>query len=480
MLWNEAIFRKNDIRGIYKKDFDLSFVKKLALSFIHFYNQENFLSRGKTNKQRPIISVGHDCRLSSPEIARYLTHSLMEGGAEVRFLGMLTSPACFFSSHFFKDIKASIMVTASHNPPEFNGFKIILNKKNICDERLLTLKKIIKENLSLEISHKGMMTNFDVEASYIDFHKKKIKKPKKKNSLSIAIDCGNGASGPLAQKIFQSIGLPIQIHWLYTKPDGRFPHHPPDPSEEKNLKKLQKTIKEKQCDFGAAFDGDGDRLFIVGKEGKIFHGDELMSIFIPDILKKNPAAKEKPIVTDVKCADWFFDFLRQQKVRNIVWKSGHSLIRQKTLEEKALFGGELSGHFFFCDENYPIDDGLYALLRLIRIYFEAGNKSLEEMIPKERKSIETNEIRVPTNNLVEAKKKLEILRNHYRNTQASCHFIDGVRVSFPKQAWGLARLSNTQSEWTFRFGGSHQKNIKDLQKHFYQLLKISSPKVFKS
>ena len=475
MLWNEAIFRKNDIRGIYKEDFDLSFVKKLALAFIHFYNQEKFLPNRKTNTQKPIISIGHDCRLSSPEIAQHLARSLSEGGAEVRFLGMLTSPACFFSSHYFEDIKASIMVTASHNPPEFNGFKIILNKKNICDERLLHLKTIIKEKLSSKVSSEGTMTAFDTESSYIDFHKKKIKKLKKNFPLSIAIDCGNGASGPIVQKIFKSIALPIQIHWLYTEPDGHFPNHHPDPSEEKNLKDLQKTVKEKECDFGAALDGDGDRLFIIGKEGKIFHGDELMSIFIPDILKNIHSTKEKHIVTDVKCADWFFAFVRTQRIQNIVWKSGHSLIRQKTLEEKAIFGGELSGHFFFCDENYPIDDGLYALLRLIRIYFETG-KPLEEMIPKEKQSIETNEIRIPTNNLMEAKEKLKILRDYYTNTQASCNFIDGVRVSFHKRAWGLARLSNTQSEWTFRFGGSNQKNLKDLQKHFYQLLKILPPK----
>lgn len=472
MLWNEAVFRKNDIRGIYKKDFDLSFVKKLAFAFIHFYNQGR-----KTNNQNPIISIGHDCRLSSPEIAQHLALFLSEGGAEVRFLGMLTSPACFYSSYFSEDIKASIMVTASHNPPEFNGFKIILNKRNICDERLLELKRIIKENSSLlEPFSKGKITHFDIESPYVYFHKKTIKKLKKKYPLSIAIDCGNGASGLLAQRLFKSVALPIQIHWLYTKPDGHFPNHHPDPSKEENLVDLQKTVKEKKCDFGAALDGDGDRLFILGKNGRVFHGDELMSIFISDILKKSYSEKKVSIVTDVKCADWFFDFLKKKKVQNIIWKSGHSLIRQKTLKEKALFGGELSGHFFFCDENYPIDDGLYSLLRLIRIYFETEGKPLEEMIPNEKQSIETNEIRIPTNNLKEAKKKLKILRDYYTNTEASCHFLDGVRISFNKRAWGLARLSNTQNEWTFRFGGRHQKNLEDLQKHFYHLLKIQTPK----
>ena len=229
-------------------------------------------------------------------------------------------------------------------------------------------------------------------------------------------------------------------------------------------------IKKEKLDFGAAFDGDGDRLFIVGNSGRIFHGDELMFIFISELLKNKSQNKQNlSIVADVKCADWFFDFLKEKNIKTIMWKSGHSLTRKKTLEEKATFGGEFSGHFFFMDDFFPIDDGLYALLRLINICLKT-NKNPEKLIHK-KDSIETNEIRISTN-ILEAQKKIERLKKYY--IEQKLHFysvIDGVRVSTNK-AWGLARLSNTQSEWTFRFGGKTKKDLEEIKNRFYELLDI--------
>ena len=180
-------------------------------------------------------------------------------------------------------------------------------------------------------------------------------------------------------------------------------------------------------------------------------------------------------MVDVKCADWFFDFLKKNKVQNTMWKSGHSLIRQKTLKKKASFGGELSGHFFFCDDFFPIDDGVYGLVRLILICLTTG-KTLEKLLVK-KESIETNEIRLPVENMSLAQKRLKFLKEYYINKKSvSCSFIDGVRVRFPHQGWGLARLSNTQNEWTFRFGGKNKKTLKKIQNHFYLLLNISPTK----
>jgi len=491
--WNEKIFRKNDIRGVYKKDFDLNFVKNLSLAFMIFCSRSKKKRTGK-------IAIGHDARLSSPEIATVLANSLSNLGLKVKYLGLVPSPLCLFATYFFKDIYASIMVTASHNPKEFNGFKISLDKKNVCDKDLLTLKKIIKQNLNtkkvkthiikknfntkrasqkteVKSSVTTKTTNFkkiiksDISLAYISFYKENFsdlnlyKKAKKK--WSIALDFGNGASGPLAKKMFEHLKLPIKIHWLYTKPDGNFPHHHPDPSEEKNLQALKTTVKNKNCDFGAAFDGDGDRLVIVGKTGRTFFGDELMSIFISDILKtdKNPF-----IIADVKCADWFFDFLKKKKVRYKMWKSGHSLIREKTLKKEAIFGGELAGHFFF--GGYPIDDGIYALMRLLRICFKTKKKP-EELLVKPL-TLETPEIRIPTD-ILKAKKKLILFKNHCKKNNSkknniSSSFVDGVRLSIPKKAWGLARLSNTQNEWTFRFGGKTKNHLTDIKSFFYKHL----------
>ncbi|MDE0518650.1 MAG: phosphomannomutase/phosphoglucomutase [Bdellovibrionales bacterium] len=536
MKWNEKIFRKNDIRGIYKKDFDLAFVKDLAFSFTQLYFQE----QKKENPLMPplVIAVGHDCRLSSPEITQHLINSFTLTGAEILFLGMVPAPVCLFTSYFLKDINASIMVTASHNPRPFNGFKMVLNKESVCDKKILKLKKIMQTHPPLPVipnqykkRRKGKVIPFDIKPAYISFYTDPVRNlqtrpsttsreeahrnhkslsPQKREALwksgnqtksvyqktalflqkplprslpikSLVIDCGNGASGPIAQKVFKALKLPIKIHWLYTKPDGRFPHHHPDPSLEKNLKDLQKTIKEKKSDFGAALDGDGDRLVIVGKEGRILQGDELMSIFISDILSSSAQIKTEAfkktfsIVADVKCADWFFHFLNKKNIRSIMWKSGHSLIRQKTIKEKALFGGELSGHFFFLDDFFPIDDGIYSLLRLIYICL-SRKKSLNELRIKTN-SIETKEIRFPIKTRSSAQKHIENLKRYYSQQEKHLgdlsSFIDGVRVSFPNQAWGLARLSNTQNEWTLRFGGKNKIALQQIQNDFYRLLHIS-------
>ena len=608
MKWNRAIFRKNDIRGIYKKDFDLEFVKILARGFVHFCEGEGVITRAsikratardfltrpaqknlsqqKLNRLKKLkIALGHDSRLSSPEIAKELARSLTLAGADVVFLGLAPSPLCFFTSYFAKDIPAVIVVTASHNPPAFNGFKMMLNGQSICDQKILHLQTIcralhkgtglpahgrgrallsvkhassrlakIKPRPELEIpSYKGKLQKVNIESAYISclsflqsgnpknrplglpkkykpFNRAGVLKGKfaQNPRIKIAVDCGNGSMGPLAQKVFMKLNPQVKVYWLYARPDGRFPHHPPDPSTTKNLKALQKTVRQKKCHFGVAFDGDGDRLRVVGKTGKILAGDELMSIFISDILhiklfsptdpsnapsndsfngpsnaspKKNLPAR---IVTDVKCADWFFDFLRgtfpasqaypparsnsacpgstppssaqnflksppRQELKIIMWRSGHSLIRQKTLKEKALFGGELSGHFFFPKCYFPIDDGLYSLLRLLHICFKTGHAP-EELTCK-KQSFETEEIRRPIADPARAQQKLNRLKKFYKaQPHAQCSFIDGVRVSFKGRAWGVARFSNTQSEWTFRFGGKTKSDAQKLQKKFYQLL----------
>ena len=574
--WNSTIFRKNDIRGIYKQDFDLGFVQQLAFAFVAFCQQKPENAHNAISKKL-VVAVGHDARLSSPEITKYLIESLKQAGADICFLGLVPSPLCFFASYFVKEISASMIVTASHNPPAFNGFKMMVNKETVCDEQILELQNLLqKGNFSKHIT-KGITRSFDIESTYIAFMKKRFSpgrgdkgrggvlsnKPLPQASksrcsyqyprvggdappfsqISVVVDCGNGASGPLAQKMFKALAnnddsvsitfeeidngirletqnmvsgaLSVRVHWLYARPDGHFPHHHPDPSLEENLQDLQTSVQKTKSHFGVAFDGDGDRLVVVSKNGRILQGDELMSIFISDILyhsdwkRKNlqaslnqtapvsatesvgqagPAPRAEPvgqtlpalrgsnkisipIVADVKCGDWFFDFLRKNQVQALMWKSGHSLIRQKTIEQKAVFGGELSGHFFFNDDTYPIDDGLYGLLRLIEISCKT-KKSLEELVAS-KNTVETPEIRYPVQDETIAKKKIENLKTFYKpQAGACCIFIDGVRVSFPGRAWGLARFSNTQKEWTFRFGGKNQQELDKIQADFYRLLNL--------
>ena len=393
----------------------------------------------------------------------------------------------------------------------------MVNKATVCDEKILELSRLTinqtdrKNHTELDLTQETLLKSAktqknqtlsdiglklkkpskelsicsSVESTYIAFMKKRfwpwdIKNPHKrknkelkKTTLNIVVDCGHGASGPLAQKVFKALEkYPVRVHWLYAQPDGRFPHHHPDPSLAENLKDLQNTVQKTHSHFGVAWDGDGDRLVVVGPNGRILQGDELMSIFISDILaSKAPLNQEKKIVVDVKCADWFFKFLSKKPVQTIMWKSGHSLIRQKTIAEKAVFGGELSGHFFFCHEDYPIDDGLYGLLRLIEITLKT-DKGTEELIAL-KNTIDTPEIRHPVTDETIAKQKIKTLKNFYMQKKlAHCVFIDGVRVSFPGQAWGLARFSNTQKEWTLRFGGQNPEALQKIQADFYRILDI--------
>ncbi len=521
--WNQAIFRKNDIRGIYKKDFDLNFVQNLAFAFVAFCQKYRPLGSSAepvphATGKKLMVAVGHDARLSSPEIARCLMTALKQAGADICFLGLVPSPLCFFASHFFKEISASIMVTASHNPPAFNGFKMMVKKDSVCDEKI---KQLYQTGLNLPLKGKQhfcpdqtpknqapalkpkpqaginrkeparpgtaqTITACEVEQAYINSLKQKYAPLRPRPGiLDIVVDCGNGASGPLAQKVFQALkDFPVRVHWLYARPDGHFPHHHPDPSLPQNLKDLKNKVRESHSLFGVAFDGDGDRLVVVGGNGKILEGDELMSVFISDILEKQGLGGQRKtkalsqhkagrpvVVADVKCADWFFDFLKGKPVRTVMWKSGHSLIRQKTIEEKAIFGGELSGHFFFCDDSFPIDDGLAGLLRLLDISLKKGRGPEELTAPKS--TVESPEIRHPVEDENRAYDRLKRLSAFYRKEKtAQCVFTDGVRVSFPGRSWGLARFSNTQREWTFRFGGCNLKEKNKIQQDFYRVLEI--------
>ena len=469
--WNENIFRANDIRGVYKKDFDSNFVDALADGFLKLANSKTPL----------YVAIGYDARISGLEIAEHLAQALKKRGVKVYFLGMGPSPLCTLAHYVKKNISASIMVTASHNPPHFNGFKLVLNKETVCGNKIMELKKLMQKKAFVKTklnSKRGSKIFYNIIPAYIRVLKKSFGLQKKKFShfpiKKIAIDCGNGASGPLAQKVFKVLNLPIKIHWLFAEPDGRFPNHPPDPSQEKHLKILKQTIQLKNCDFGVAFDGDGDRLVVVDKNKRVFHGDELMAIFIAHLKR---AKRAFSVVVDVKCADWFFDFLKTNKVPYFIGKSGHSLIRTQTVKKNALFGGELSGHYFFQDSFFPIDDGIFGLLRLIQVCQDTQKTPdqflTDQLLVKDR-GFQTHEIRFSFKDRLQAKKLLKQLKNKFQKDKSfKCLFIDGVRASLPGRAWGVARLSNTQNEWTFRFGGKTLKDLKTIQKKFYTLVKLN-------
>ena len=303
-MFSASIFRANDIRGVWEKDFNLAFTKDLAFALAQLAKQKRI--------KQPRFLIGYDARLSSPVISKSLAHHLKDQGCQVSKVGLAPSPLCYFLTHYY-NLTACVVVTASHNPSEFNGFKILFHKKHKILNPISLLKKILSQTKKQKKVFKSSGRYFllNKEKAYLQSLKKELKiKPAK-----FIVDTGNGALGPLAKKVFKGLGLKAKI--LYEKPDGSFPNHHPDPTVEKNLRALKKEIKTGDFDFGCAFDGDGDRLVLLNSKGQSLLGDELAFL----LLKNLKARKKGLVLADVKCSDWFFELSKKEGVKIKMTKS---------------------------------------------------------------------------------------------------------------------------------------------------------------
>ena len=453
-MFSNSIFRANDIRGVWQKDFDLSFTKDLAFALAQLAKQK----RIKTTH----FLIGYDARLSSPSLSKSLAQNLKNQGCQVSAIGLAPSPLCYFLTHHYS-LTACVVVTASHNPSEFNGFKILFHKKHKLLKPIPLLKKIIQKYPAKKVyKQRGRFIPLDKKKPYIDSLKKELKlKP-----ASLVVDTGNGALGPLAKKVFSSLGLKAKI--LFEKPDGRFPHHHPDPTVEKNLNFLKKEIKKGNFDFGFAFDGDGDRLVLVNSKAQSLLGDELAFL----LLKCLPQRKKALVLADVKCSDWFFQIARKQGIQIKMTKSGHGLIRAEMEKTKALLALEFSGHIFFNDrKNRGFDDALYACLRWIE-FFYSQKKSLENLLPQ-TSSAKTGEIRLNMPEK-EVKKKLLKIKAYLKTQKESWKSVDGIRLS-RKDSWCLFRSSKTQPALTMRFEAPTQKQLETLKREFSKIMSCKIP-----
>lgn len=442
---NPIIFREYDIRGVFNSDFDLDFAYILGKAHAKFISDRN-------PKSPLSISIGYDARLSSPDIANALIKGYVESGVKVYKLGLITSPVSYFSTFHIPNLSGGIMVTGSHNPPEYNGFKISVGKGTIFGEDIKKLHEIIESQDFL--SGDGSSEDYDIFTPYVEKHKKEFQGLKK---IPVVLDCGNGAAGSIVRRLYEACGLNPVI--LFEKPDGTFPNHHPDPTVEKNLVALKATVNEEKAALGLGFDGDADRIGIVDDTGKVIWGDEFISLMTPSVLKENPGAK---IVGDVKCSDRMYDFIKRAGGEPIMWKTGHSLIKEKIKVEKSPFGGELSGHIFFNDRNYGYDDAIYAGLRLIEVLSESG-KSIAELLESFPPAYNTPEIRIDT---TEEKKHsiVEALITNFGKggDEYSSNLIDGIRISF-KDGWALARASNTQPVLVLRFESETEEGLKRIK-----------------
>lgn len=438
MKVNREIFREYDVRGVVNKDLTEDIVHLLGRAI-------GTLGRAEGVKS---MTVGRDCRLSSPDYAQAITNGLRETGIDVIDLGLCATPMLYFSIRHLKT-DGGVMVTGSHNPPDFNGFKICIGPDTIYGDKIQDLRRIIEQ--ASFARGQGKTEKYNITESYQDYLKKNVNIS---GSLSVCVDAGNGIGGLFACPIMRSFGC--TVHELYCEPDGNFPHHFPDPTISANLKDLIDTVKEKRADIGIAYDGDADRLGVVTNVGRILWGDELMILFSRQILEKSPGAA---IIGEVKCSQRLYEDIEKHGGRPIMWKAGHSLIKGKMKEEHALLAGEMSGHLFFADRYFGYDDAIYASLRLLEIVSESG-EDLTSLLSDVPPSYFTPEIRIDCPDEI----KFEVVREVTEQLRRTYPVIDidGVRVPFP-DGWGLIRASNTQPVLVLRFEALSQERLDEIR-----------------
>lgn len=440
---NSSIFREYDIRGITGTDLSADLAKKLGMAYAQ-------LARQRLGKQELRVAVGRDVRLTGEEYSAALTQGLRAAGVSVVVLGQVTTPMTYFSIHELK-LDGAIMVTGSHNPPEYNGFKICVGKGTLHGADIQELRKIMEKGETPKAAKEGALEAHDIFPSYLAFVQKDVKVGK---PLKIVVDCGNGAASNFAAQVYRKLGC--EVTELFCTPDGRFPNHPADPTVESNLQDVIKAVREHKADAGIAFDGDADRIGVVSEKGEILWGDELMIIFSRAVLKDRPGAT---IISEVKSSHRLYNDIEKHGGKGLMWKTGHSLIKAKMKETGAVLAGEMSGHMFFADRFFGFDDALYAGARFLEILAKSGGKtsSLLDGVPK---TVNTPEIRVDCDDdkkwpIIE--KIRSTLSKKYKTNE-----IDGVRVEFG-DAWGLVRASNTQPVIVMRFEAQTPERLKEVR-----------------
>ncbi|MEQ8215872.1 MAG: phosphomannomutase/phosphoglucomutase, partial [Smithellaceae bacterium] len=431
---NPNVFREYDVRGVVDQDLNEEFVFNLGRAIGTYADQHKV----KT------MSIGRDCRLSSDAYHNFLIQGLNSCGIETIDIGLCATPMLYFSIRHLKT-DGGVMVTGSHNPPEFNGFKICIGHDTIYGDNIQDLRKIIESNRFA--AGRGGSRNQDISKDYEDYLFENVFINKK---LKVIVDAGNGVGGRFFLPLLQRLNYDVTD--IYCEPDGRFPHHFPDPTVENNLEELIRVVREQKADLGIAFDGDADRLGVISDKGEIIWGDKLLLLFSRYILQDKP---NSTIIGEVKCSQVLYDDIKKHSGRPIMWKAGHSLIKAKMKEEKAALGGEMSGHIFFADRYFGYDDAIYAALRLLEILSRTG-KQISSLLADVPQTFATPEIRIdcPDDKKAEVVKKI---KNHYRNTPGVID-IDGVRIPF-KEGWALVRSSNTQPIIVLRFEASSSEAL---------------------
>ena len=442
--FNPTIIREYDIRGVVGKTLTIADAVALGKAF-----GTMVVRAGGTH-----VMVGYDGRTHSPNFEAALVEGLISTGLKVDRIGLGPTPMLYFAT-FYAGASAGIMVTGSHNPPDQNGFKMLMAKHlkgggPIYGEAIKTLSAMAAKGDY--VTGKGSSKKIDVRQTYVA---RLLKDFNSTRALKVVWDCGNGASGDIVRRL--TARLPGEHILLYADIDGNFPNHHPDPTVKENLRDLQAAVKKNYASFGVAFDGDGDRIGAIDGKCRIVAGDQLLAIYAEEVLKTHPKAT---IIADIKASQVLFDHITKLGGKPVMWKTGHSLIKAKMAETKAPLAGEMSGHIFFADKYYGYDDAIYAALRLLSIIATSG-KSLATWRDSLPTTISTPELRFPVD---EARKfvVIEEVKKRLKKSGAKVIDIDGVRV-MTEDGWWLLRASNTQAALVARAEAQTNDGLKRLK-----------------
>ena len=432
---NKFIFREYDIRGKVEDDFPPDIVMNLGRAF------GTFIKRSGGQE----IALSGDVRLSTPDLINQFKEGVLSTGIDVINIGIIPTPVNYYSM-FKLDVAGAVQITGSHNPPEFNGFKMSRNKKSVFGKSIQNLREIIeKEDFE---NGSGDEASYKILSDYKNMITSKIKLNRK---LKVVLDCGNAAGAVCAPEIFRSLN--IDLEELYCDVDGTFPNHHPDPTVEENLIDLMGKMKTGKYDVGIAFDGDADRIGVVDEKGEVIWADQLMALFLPEIVSPGDE-----ILYDVKCSKSLEEMIVKYGGKPVMWKTGHSLVKQKMLDLKCKFGGEMSGHIFFADDFYGFDDGIYVATRLLQT-LSRTSKTLSELKDELPKYFSTPEMRLEAKS-DEDKFRISESAVKYFTENYNCSTIDGVRINFD-DGWGLVRASNTQPVIVCRFEATSVEKMEE-------------------
>jgi phosphomannomutase/phosphoglucomutase len=451
---SKTIFKAYDIRGVIDSTLDAGVARSIGQAF-----GQAALAKG----ERKVV-IGRDGRLSGPSLAAALAEGLQAAGVDVIDLGMVATPMVYFATNVLAGTRSGIMVTGSHNPPDYNGFKMVLAGEAIYGDAITALYDSIQAYDGSSAAVKGSYGTHDIRAAYLE---RIIGDVKVARPIKIAVDCGNGVAGAFAGDLYRGMGC--EVIELFCEVDGHFPNHHPDPAHPENLQDLIRALQSSDAEIGLAFDGDGDRLGIVTKDGHIIYPDRQMMLFAADVLERNPGAE---ILYDVKCTRHLGPWIEQHGGRPLMYKTGHSLVKAKLRETGSPLGGEMSGHIFFKDRWYGFDDGLYSGARMLELLTKTDDPSaLLNALPM---AISTPELHLHLNEGENVALIDKLRTDATFPTSEKINDIDGLRVEYP-DGFGLARSSNTTPVVVLRFEGENPEALARIQDEFRGVILAAKP-----